>query len=502
MGHRTEGVSPKTGRRTPCSHPPAFMCCLALALPLGAADVAPRTLTLDDALRLAHSQGRTITTEREDLALQEATLAKVRGDYRPIPSASLGASASGTGSGQPPSLARTGEASVSQSLPGGGTATVSGSATSTHDPHGLASISAGRVSVSLTQPLLRGAGNLVWRENLTEAERALLYEQRRYATFREDLTISTATAFWGLQRQQAAVAAARAAEERAAFTYQQSQALMSVGKTNANDVFRAETNVLQAKQAVIDEEAAFATQADALKLELTIDPAQSLSIDTTPPRLDPARIDAAMALTAALERRRDLATAHDAVADAARAFALARRDLLPRLDANARIGWNGALEDDHAGWDQPPAWQAALSLDVPLDRRAERLSLDRARVAHLRAMRSESEQRERVIVQVREGIRQLRSAQASLTIQSRNYAQAKRRAEKAEIDFKSGELSNRDLVEAQNDVRSADDARYAALVSYRIAELSLRRDTGTLAVRDDGSWDPALPPYAAPEDQP
>ena len=52
-----------------------------------------------------------------------------------------------------------------------------------------------RISLSVSLPLLRGAGRTVTREPLTQAERSLVYRLRSFELFRQDFTIQAAFAF-------------------------------------------------------------------------------------------------------------------------------------------------------------------------------------------------------------------------------------------------------------------------------------------------------------------
>jgi outer membrane protein TolC len=469
-----------------------------LAAILASGEAAPLHLTLAEALRLAHVQGRQTITWHEDLAEEERAYARAVRGYAPIPAASATSGYSGSGIPGRPQQTSSATVSATQTVPGGGSVTVSGTANRTSGPGDTAPEVTGTATVEVKQPILRGAGLEAWRETRTKAERALVNRRRSYELFRFGLTTDIAASFWNLQRDQAAVVQARNGVQRAQFTLDQSQALMAIGKSNANEVFRAETSLLQARQSVVDAEATLAAATDNLKLQLSLDPSLPTTIDTTPPGLTRTTIDAARATAIALERRLDLAAAVDQLADAARGVRLAARGTLPTLDLTGSASWDATMD---AGARSDPAadWSAGLALTLPLDDRTETAALDAARLAHVRAQRSLAELRERIVSEVRDAIRRLRTAETTLLIQDRNRLQAQRRAEKAQLDLKAGTLSNRDLVEAQTEVRSAEDAWFAALVAYRIAELGLRRVTGTLVVEPSGMWDPAPPPYALAE---
>ncbi|MDA7867027.1 TolC family protein, partial [Verrucomicrobia bacterium] len=51
-------------------------------------------------------------------------------------------------------------------------------------------------AASLTQPLLRGGGYRVTMENLTQAERNVLYSLRNFVRFRQEFTVQVASAYY------------------------------------------------------------------------------------------------------------------------------------------------------------------------------------------------------------------------------------------------------------------------------------------------------------------
>jgi outer membrane protein TolC len=477
---------------------------VALLAVAGAAepDQAGQVLTLTDALRLAHTQGRDKQFQDEELRLLEQQYRNTRWDYAPQPHGSLAATTVGT-----VEQGRTGDTAsadlgVGQSLPTGGSLDVATTTVRTRTD-GLGTGSATALTASLHQPLLRGAGYAVWSERLTSAQRSYLYAVRAHELFRQDLTLGIARTFWGLQQQKNNQVQAEAAVTRAEFLYQQTEALMSIGKSNANDVFRARIAMLGARQAALDAKAAFEAAVDAFKVDLNLPVETAVRIDDTPPPAPLLEIDAAKAIASAFARRLDWKTALDTVADAQRAVPLARRALLPDLGLDASLGyhgvagrpWSDTLEDD-------PAYSVGVSLEIPFNRRNERLAYDRALVGEVRARRALEEQRQRVINQVLDDIRELRRADTTREIQGQNRIQSRSRLEKAQIDLKAGLIGNRDLVEAQNDVLAAETAYFASVISYRSSELRLRRDTGVLVIAEDGSWVEQWPDYLSLKDEP
>jgi len=74
----------------------------------------------------------------------------------------------------------------------------------------------------------------------------------------------------------------------------------------------------------------------------------------------------------------------------------------------------------------------------------------------------------------------------NVMIQKEATTIAQRKYEHSLMRFKAGEIPNRDVVEAQNELLSAKNAHVNALVSYELQRLALLRNVGLLDVMPDG----------------
>ncbi len=453
------------------------------------------TLTLAEALRLSFTQGRDKLTQDEQMRLMAYSLHITRLKYGPIPTGTLSTQRTGT-SRSNSSTTNSADLAITQGMPTGGTLSLSSQASTVRIP-GLPLERIATETASITQPLLANAGMLVWREALTEAERAYLYAERANFIFDENLAIGVASTYWSLQAERNSVDQADEAVSRAAFLLEQSRALMLIGKSNANDVFRAETGLLTARQSQVDAEAGYAAALENFRISLALPDGVRVELDHALPDGTRCAIDPAKAIAAALANRLDLLTAADQVQDSDRATRLARRALLPELDANASVS-NG--NRGSATWRQaltgPPVYSAGLTLAIPFVQYDQRLAYQNALIALSQSKRGYDQKRQQVIVDVLNTLNALRQAASTLIIQERTRVETRLRAEKAELDFHDGQINNRDLVEAQAEVTASENAWFSALVAYRTQELTLRANTGTMEIAADGRWAPLPPSYA------
>ena len=91
-------------------------------------------------------------------------------------------------------------------------------------------------------------------------------------------------------------------------------------------------------------------------------------------------------------------------------------------------------------------------------------------------------------LEVRDRLGGLIQARESYVIQARAVRLAEQRVRSTELFLDAGQVPIRDWLDAQEDLVNAQNARTAALVDYRVAELEFPRDTGTLQVNTKGLW--------------
>jgi outer membrane protein TolC len=126
-------------------------------------------------------------------------------------------------------------------------------------------------------------------------------------------------------------------------------------------------------------------------------------------------------------------------------------------------------------------YSAGVNLDFPIDRLAERNQYRLALIAFQKAQRDYTGTQDSITADVRDALRSLRAAQISLEIQRVSVDLAQRRVEFANIRLTQGAAnSNRDVVEAQQDLLSNQDAYERARSQLQISVLDYLRVTGTL----------------------
>jgi len=448
----------------------------------------PLELTLDSALRLAAENGRSLQMRREALYREALSLNAVRRDYGPQVSGTLGYVLSGKNDGSR-ATASTLSLAASQTLPTGGKVSLSADAArsaarSADETNTTAS--AQSASARLDQPLLAGAGYAASHEPMVQAERDFVYALRTFALERQDAAIAVLAGYFELLIQQNVLANTRLNAEQSRLLRQRTEALFRIRRAPAIDVMRAEQQELSASNAVALAEADFGTQVRRFLLSLGVAVDTPVHVRGEVPAAAAAPFAEADATTLALARRLDLQTAHDRVTDAERKAAIARSNLLPELTAYGEATWSKAGTEGSAD-SRETAYEAGVKLELPLDRRDERDALRRARLDAGQATRNAREQEDRIRVDVAADFSRLQYLAQAALIAQRNLAIAEKRAENARFRFRNGELENRDVVEAENELLNARNACVRANANHEVQRVRLLRNVGLIDVDSQGA---------------
>ncbi len=381
-------------------------------------------------------------------------------------------------------------AGISQKLPFGGSAGLNVSTGQSQNHMDKKSRSATlAVSGSVSQPLLKGFGYGQARESVVQARRSMVYAIRDFEQYRQDFTIDVMRRYYDLIRQKQVVKNNRRAYEQASFLLSQTRQLYEkLGEKTTIDVIRSELSEQQAKDSLDEAERAFEEATDAFKLFLGLDPATGIEMRDETPVFKDVDFEPVSCEKAALNNRLDLLNSFQALEDSARALDFANQNLLPSLDfvLNFNFGHPSAEDYDEIRL-RTHDFSAGLTLEIPFDRIGARNSLRTQTTALMQALRAFTGEIDAVRRQVGSDMRSLRRLKRSIGSQARQIEIARRKERKALIDFQEGEISNRDLVEAQEELRDAENSLIETQVNYEIARVQLLRDVGILKLDETGN---------------
>ncbi len=449
----------------------------------------PHVVGLEEALAIATARNRNYRSQRESLYLAALSLSGVRNRFSPVFSGTISSIVSDTDRSEKDYTTRA-ELSASQILPTGGTVSVGGEASSRAggDAVGSGHRFDASWTASLSQPLLRDAGYEATHEELTQAERNVVYAIRDFELFREDFTIQILSQYYSLVRQLREIENAEKSLASRKFLKQQSERKFEVGLATEVDKLRSAREYLRAQSDLLFQKEAYQLALDRFKIQLGLPTSFPLEIRPEEPEYREASIDLARAVEAALHNRLDLRTQREQFEDAKRNLRIQTRRLLPDLDLTA--GYTRSAPARNSLSDlafQDVSTSIGLSLTLPLERTAERNALRRALIELDRAKRALSLAEDNVILDVRNSLRSLRRAETSLRIRKEEVRAAEKEQRAAQIRVEAGEMDNRNVTDAENAVLRARNAYVQDLMDYEIARIQLLRDVGILFIDEKGA---------------
>jgi outer membrane protein TolC len=450
--------------------------------------------TLPQAVAMATAHSRQYQLERELLYVQALDLNLIQHQYEPNPFATAlfgygeegpdSATGGNIGAGFSQLLAS--GAQISAKVGAAWADMVTGDVRS-----GLSSI----LAVAITQPLLRGSGRKVALENLTQAERNVLYQIRTFNRFRKTFVVSVISQYYRVLQYLDAVKNAEEYYESLVDLYQQAERLAGAGRLTLLELDRIRQEKLEANYIRIQAQKEYKHALDEFKITLSMPATAELQLDESElealrktPLTEPnfAEVEA---IETALQARLDLANRIDAVDDAERKVAVAIDSLRAQLDL---VASTGRVSDDLTDFTNlrnlEDESQVALALDLPLDRTVEQNVYRKALISLNQRKREREEASDLVALDIRRAYRDLIAASERYGIESEELRLARKRFENSSLLLQYGRASSRRILNAQDDLYDAQNASTEALVNFTIATLNFYRDTGVLQVRPDGMW--------------
>lgn len=474
--------------------------------PTGQSELGARVVSLEKAIELATKYNRNYLTQKEDLYLQALSLSLARFQYTPIFGAGAGVAttdrqriAEDTATGVD---VITRERTVNSDAgvgfnwllrTGGRIATdfTTDFVRFVSNDSGWATSSA--LGASFTQPLLRGAGYRIAIENLTQAERNLLYQLRDFTRFRKEFTVDIVASYYQVLQNRDRVRNSYRGYNSFKTSVERETARSEEGETPIAELNRLRESLLSTEQGWISAIRNYQLSRDRFKIDLGLSMDISIVLDQN--ELDNLSIHhptitVEQAIKAATLMRLDLETVRDRLVDAQRKINVAADGLQADLDLSlsgnmsSRPGSGVQLPDP-----QQRSWTASLGLDLPINRKRERNNYRSALIAFDRAQRQHDLFIDQVKLEIQDGWRNLEQRKREFEISEVRVALSESRSEEEILKQDLGLGLALNLVDAQNDLINSQNQRTSALISHTIARLGFWRDMGILFIKENGQWE-------------
>jgi len=344
------------------------------------------------------------------------------------------------------------------------------------------------LTVSVTQPLLRGFGTAVSEQRI----RVAFYRQQQ-AEARTKLEVvrvlaAVDRAYWRLSAARAALAVRVRELDLALAQLARAQRQVRAQLAAEVEELRAETGVADVREQILIAEQAVRDRQRELK-RLMSDAALPVSADTilvpdTPTSVLAYDLPPDRLVAAAIAGRMELLEVELQLAEQAVNVAAARNDLLPLVSLQYTYNVNGlgdSLGDalDLTGELRFIDHRVGLQVEVPLGNRAARSRFRSAQLARLQLLATRRQRELEVEEEVLGAIDATQTALARVSAARQRVALNRRLLESEARLFEQGQRGSTEVLEARSALADAELALVEASAEYQIAQVDVAFATGT-----------------------
>jgi len=361
------------------------------------------------------------------------------------------------------------------------------------DPHtSLSSV----LSATITAPILGSGAGKIAREQLTQAERDVLYDIRAFNRYRKTFVVNIVTAYYNVLQQRDVVTNAENNYQRTVESKERLEMESEAGRKSRIDVDEAEQNVLAAESRVVAAQERYEQSLDVFKISLSLPTDANVVLDQNELKIleemGISEIEFTLdeSIETAFLQRLDLHNSADSIDDALRNVNLAAEGLGPQLNLRGGANVASRQESDFSSFQfNKGTYTLGFDAELPLDRKTQRNEYRRALIALERQQRQYEEDMDSIKLAVRGAYRRLKETADRYKIEKNSLKLAEERVEMNKVLLDAGRVTTRILLLSQDALLAAQNNVTRALIDHLDAKLSFYRDVGIMQVKPDGMWE-------------
>jgi outer membrane protein len=357
-------------------------------------------------------------------------------------------------------------------------------------------------SLSISQPLLQGAGKRVNTHSIriAEYERRITDAQTKLEVIR--VLANADRGYWRLYAARRELEVRKKEYELAQAQLKQTRRMVEVGERAEVEVVRSEAGVAERLQNIIVAENELRDRERELKQMmnesgLTMD-TPTVLIPTTEP--DPVlyKLDRPMLTALAIQSRMEMLELELQIAEDISTVDYYKNQALPlvTMDYTYRLNGLGATRSDAYDMMSDMDFRdhvAGLHVVVPLGNEAAKSRLLQAFYQRRQRLASKENRRTLIEKEVLAAADQMETNWQSILASRQNAILAGRLYEAEKRQFEVGLRTSTDVLDAQAKFANAQSAEIKSLTEYQIAQIDLAYATGMLLGADKVSWEPIVP---------
>ena len=456
-------------------------------------------LSLDECLRIASRNSRSFQLQKETLYSAALALSNSRRGWDfPLPAGEITGDATRTvvnhgGQTNVGNAAIAG--SLAQQFVNGGILTLGLGVDLASDLLGWKSTSVGSlVSANFTQPLLAGAGRGLAYENQYRLERNFLLTVLEYERFTQEFAVDILRRYYAVVQQRDLIQTERENIVRLEETFQLTRTLVEGGLRSQIELDQADQNMMNARVRLMQDERQYSDSLDTFKITLGLPIRSRVELDYPDVLKElnrvgplPVSVGETEAFEVAMRSRSDVLRRAATVRDTDRDVEIAADAFLPTLNVTLGVSAANAGPRDAAKirFDRHTRF-ASGTFQYDLDQTNNRDAYRNTMLARDQALRDWDEFVDSLKLDIRRSYRSLMLSKQTYELRLRNVEIAKRRRKLAVLQQKEGQAAARDVLEAEDDLRTAQNSVTDALVSYTTTRLQFMTTLGLLVVDEKG----------------
>jgi len=340
------------------------------------------------------------------------------------------------------------------------------------------------MSLSVTQPLLKGAGSTVNRAAIDRAEIGVDIANLNYKGRVMQLVRDTESAYYNLVFSREQLKVRHNSLELAEKLFEENKTRKNTGVATDLDVLQAEVGVANARRTVLLAQKDVRDAQDNLlnligqfEFESALGTVGLPSLDTFTPNFEAS-------FNQARSNQPDYMAATETLKQIQIDVDVAKRNNRPSLDLGGAVGYNAKDNSASRAYERLPdgdgySWQVNLALKMPWGMRSEKARYQSAlNTLHREQMRVRQLE-QNIMVQVRSAVRAVETNFESVEISGQATALSTRQYELEKARFDAGLSTSRLVLEAQDSLEAARVAELQSRVNLRTAIAELHRLEGS-----------------------
>ena len=369
---------------------------------------------------------------------------------------------------------------------------------------------ASRVTLDLTQPLLRGFGAKYGRYEATKAERNRAIADTNLTARALDIVFQVEQAYWNLVQSRESLRVQELSLVNSREMLLRTREAARIGTKLGIDVVNSETDVADWEDRVLTAKRTVQMSEDTLRSLLNL-PAggEDPMIPLDQPTVEKREISVERLLQTALDHRPEMEVYRRRLENSASDIDYSRNQSLPQLDLRVSLwspGQSGVrnVYDPYTGLllsrivggradsfsdiikGKNKNWDVTLSLTVPLANLLSRTSLARAQLSRDQTQIEFEKQRRAIEFEVHNTIRELQAKERKIESSAHSRELQEKRVAAETQRYLQGLVGSDWLFTYQRNLADAKSAEIRAVIDYKITLARLDRATGT-TTRFDGT---------------